>query len=474
MAKEKVVAESVEAPKITADKEQLQKLFSRLDKNKDGQIDFKELQEYYIYLNQHDNTKDSDAHRLFDSISTSASNSSINFNFKDFLEYVSEKDKKIRIFFDNLDRDKNGIIDKAEIQKGFADFGIVLNNEQIDKLLRDLDSNGSLEIDWKEWRDFFRFAPHDKLEEMMRYWRVHAYADDSDQSIPNDYTKNEKESGLWWRNLVAGGVSGAVSRTCTAPLDRVRIFLQVHGTGAKHGIFGSLKNMINEGGFRSLWRGNLINVIKITPESAIKFAAYEQVKKMMGKDGAQLEPLQRFYAGTAAGWIAQSSIYPMEVLKTRLALRKTGQYSSVIDCIGKIYKNEGGIRAFYRGYVMNSIGIAGVGVNFMIYETCKNKYKQYYPENPQPSVPALIFISNISSTAAMFSTYPIFLIRTKMQSSTNPNHNIMSLARDVITRDGPRGFYRGALANLTKVLPSSCIGYLTYEFISKQLGVVQR
>ena len=63
----------------------------------------------------------------------------------------------------------------------------------------------------------------------------------------------------------------------------------------------------------------------------------------MGKDGAQLEPLQRFYAGTAAGWIAQSSIYPMEVLKTRLALRKTGQYSSVIDCIGKIYKNEGGL-----------------------------------------------------------------------------------------------------------------------------------
>ena len=57
--------------------------------------------------------------------------------------------------------------------------------------------------------------------------------------------------------MVAGGLSGAVSRTCTAPLDRVKIFLQVN-IESKLTIASALKNMLKEGGLKSLWRGMFI------------------------------------------------------------------------------------------------------------------------------------------------------------------------------------------------------------------------
>lgn len=58
----------------------------------------------------------------------------------------------------------------------------------------------------------------------------------------------------------------------------------------------------------------------------------------------------------------------MEVLKTRLTLRTTGQYRGAFDAFKKIYRNEGP-RAFYRGYLPNLLGILPyAGIDLAVYE----------------------------------------------------------------------------------------------------------
>ena len=59
-------------------------------------------------------------------------------------------------------------------------------------------------------------------------------------------------------------------------------------------------------------------------------------------------------------------------MKTRLALRRTGQYSGIFDCACKLFKNEG-LGVFYRGYIPNLIGIIPyAGIDLMVYEVSEH------------------------------------------------------------------------------------------------------
>ena len=87
------------------------------------------------------------------------------------------------------------------------------------------------------------------------------------------------------------------------------------------GLRDCFQYMHREGGVKSFWRGNGINVLKIAPESALKFAAYEQAKRLLvanrGNPNREITMYERFAAGSFAGGFSQSVIYPLEVCDQR-------------------------------------------------------------------------------------------------------------------------------------------------------------
>lgn len=334
-------------------------------------------------------------------------------------------------------------------------------------------------IDWNEWRDYFLFKPLANVEEVARYWKRSMMVDIGEQlTVPDEFTEEEKKSGYVWRQLMAGAIAGGISRTGTAPLDRIKVFRQVHGSSAfKGNVLSGFQFMVKEGGPRSLWRGNGINVLKIAPETAIKFTAYEQIKRLMcgNKDAKTLRVHERFLAGSLAGATAQTAVYPMEVLKTRLTLRKTGQYSGMLDCAKQILQREG-VTAFYKGYLPNVLGIVPyAGIDLAVYETLKFSWLNRNRDVADPNITVLVGCGAVSSTCGQLASYPLALIRTRMQAQASVKGtaklSMSALIRNIVVQEGVAGLYRGISPNLLKLLPAVSVSYVAYEYTRIALGV---
>ena len=165
-------------------------------------------------------------------------------------------------------------------------------------------------------------------------------------------------------------------------------------------------------------------------------------------------------------------------MKTRLALRKTGEYDGILDCAVKLFKTEG-VRVFYKGYVPNLLGILPyAGIDLAVYETLKRKY--LLQTNAEGSVPALSLLSfgTFSSCCGQVAAYPLALVRTKLQSQAGLNLNLppeqthtLGLFRYILRTEGLRGLYRGMVPNFCKVAPAVSISYFVYERTREHLGV---
>lgn len=216
----------------------------------------------------------------------------------------------------------------------------------------------------------------------------------------------------------AGAAAGALGKTITAPLDRVKLLLQTSGgfeTGAiaaatKSGSVSSLGSSSStssaaatatfasvgkkgaqsvarvvdalaaigkQDGISGYWKGNLPQILKVIPYSATQLCAYELFKKLLTPSGggggddegdgrtprprpppppAALSVRRRLAAGAAAGMVATLVTHPLDTLRLRMAVDPAAK---TLPTAMKLLASEGGgARAFYRGLGASIVGIA--------------------------------------------------------------------------------------------------------------------
>ncbi|THG17369.1 hypothetical protein TEA_024148 [Camellia sinensis var. sinensis] len=315
----------------------------------------------------------------------------------------------------------------------------------------------------------------DELASFVEHQNINMYVDIGEHAvIPEGISKHVHAS----KYLIAGAVAGTASRTATAPLDRLKVVLQVQTGPAR--IVPAIKNIWREGGFLGFFRGNGLNVMKVAPESAIKFYTYEMLKTIIGdikgEQKADIGTSGRLIAGGLAGAVAQTAIYPMDLVKTRL--QTFACESGKVPSLGKLSKDiwvHEGPRAFYRGVVPSLLGIIPyAGIDLAAYEALKDVSKRYILHDGEPGPFVQLGCGTISGALGATCVYPLQVIRTRLQAqraNTSSSYKGMSdVFRKTLQNEGLRGFYKGLLPNLLKVVPAAVVSLK--EMMSCYAGVV--
>ncbi|KAF7977433.1 hypothetical protein HWV62_3588 [Athelia sp. TMB] len=479
-------------------------------------------------------------------------NSGSPVNWKEFKEYAEAKEAELwDIFHNELDMDGNGHLDSEELAVALSRAGITLSPATLVDFMTHLTSSQhSHSISFEEFRSFLLLLPRKiSTAEIYRYYEVHKFLGDDGRGagrvtmegdvtlsaedrphsfpsrkqpvngvtqIPVDHSASDdrelEDDGYYddhdhesehhsildghpaIKFLLAGGVAGAVSRTFTAPFDRLKIFLMTRppdlgGTplaprpglqGAK-AIANAVSRIYMEGGILAFWTGNGLSVAKIFPESAIKFMTYESTKRAFAKyvdhveDSRDISGTSRFLSGGMGGIVSQLSIYPMETLKTQMMSSTGSQKRTLISAAQRVWQ-LGGVRYFYRGLTIGLVGVFPYSaIDMSTFEALKLAYLRSTGKE-EPGVLAVLAFGSVSGSVGATSVYPLNLVRTRLQASGSSGHpqkytGVWDVAAQTYQRDGWRGFYRGLFPTLAKVVPAVSISYMVYEHTKRRLGV---
>ncbi|CAD8127889.1 unnamed protein product [Paramecium sonneborni] len=298
------------------------------------------------------------------------------------------------------------------------------------------------------------------------------------------YPQEKQQRKLtFWKCMVVTTFSQAFSKTATAPLERMKLILQVSPIlkceDKIDRTWLGIQQIYKTQGLYSFWRGNGLNVIKTIPNAAIRFTVYDKFKHYVSeyrqKENYIRKVTNRLVAGFCTGLLNQIIHYPLEVLRVKLTVdmshcNKTSMYSGFIDCIKKTY-NFQGFSGFYQGFIISSCGIIPyLGISFLVHD----QLRDYIPQQHKPDLSLIqlakfIGIGSISTIIATALTYPIDTIRRRIQinGSLGALSAYVSFSDCVkkMRKEGLISYYRGFWITLIRIVPAASIQFTCFDYL---------
>merc|ERR1712212_397258 len=267
------------------------------------------------------------------------------------------------------------------------------------------------------------------------------------------------------QDFLAGGIAAAVSKTAVAPIERVKLLLQVQAVSKQLTEAQKYKGMVDcfvripkEQGFMAFWRGNLANVIRYFPTQALNFAFKDKYKDMFLKGVDKKKQFWRFFAGNlasggAAGATSLCFVYPLDFARTRLAADvgkgDAREFTGLGNCLTKIFKTDG-LKGLYQGFGVSVQGIIIYRAAFFgLYDTAKGM-------TGKTNVFVSWAIAQCVTTVSGIISYPFDTVRRRlmMQSGRKGGEVMYTGTLDcwgkILKNEGTGAFFKGAFSNILR------------------------
>jgi len=266
------------------------------------------------------------------------------------------------------------------------------------------------------------------------------------------------------KDFLAGGVAAGISKTIVAPIERVKLLLQVQAVQKQlteaqkyKGIVDCFVRIPKEQGFAAFWRGNLANVIRYFPTQALNFAFKDKYKQIFLAGVDKKKDFMKFFIGNlasggAAGATSLCFVYPLDFARTRLAADvgkgpADREFSGLANCLTKIFKTDG-LKGLYRGFGVSVQGIIIYRAAFFgLYDTAKGML-------PPTNILVSWMIAQCVTTVSGIISYPFDTVRRRMMMQSGRKEILytgtLDCWRKIAAQEGTSAFFKGALSNVIR------------------------
>jgi solute carrier family 25 (adenine nucleotide translocator) protein 4/5/6/31 len=290
---------------------------------------------------------------------------------------------------------------------------------------------------------------------------------------------------IFLTNLAAGGTAGGVAKTLTAPIERVKILLQLQDVSTQisadkryNGIFDCFRRVAKEQGVTSFWRGNLANILRYFPTQAFNFAFKDTYKSFFVRHSPKTDKfyffLENLACGGAAGASSLAIVYPLDFARTRLAadvgVGSGRQFNGLLHCLSTIRAKEG-FFGLYKGF---GVSVGGIIVYRAAYFGGFDTAKSLLLKDPKnASVLVSWMIAQTVTTVAGVISYPFDTVRRRMMMQAGRGDKVYTSTLDcwrkIFVKEGPRAFFKGALSNALRGSGGALVLVL-YDWFQGLLG----